>query len=81
MNADPEDRSNGYITWVGDGREAWTLRQSAVGPNPRVGLGTRIIPEEPMAMVSFLILILILILVPFSVPQSMSTSTSPLQSR
>lgn len=52
MHADPENRDNGYITWVGDGREAWTLRQTGVGPNERVGLGRRIIPEEPMALVS-----------------------------
>jgi hypothetical protein len=28
------------------------LRNSAIGPNPRVDVGQRLIPEEPMAMVS-----------------------------
>jgi beta-glucanase (GH16 family) len=52
LHAEPENRENGYITWVGGGREAWTLRNSAIGPNPRVDVGQRLIPEEPMAMVS-----------------------------
>lgn len=53
LHAEPENRENGYITWVGGGREAWTLRNSAIGPNARVDVGQRLIPEEPMAMVSF----------------------------
>jgi hypothetical protein len=52
MNADPVNRDNGYITWVGRGQEAWTLRNSGIGPNSRIGIGQRLIPEEPMAMVS-----------------------------
>lgn len=52
LHAEPENRDNGYITWVGDGREAWTLRASGIGPNDRVDVGQRLIPEEPMAMVS-----------------------------
>jgi hypothetical protein len=28
------------------------LRNSAIGPNARVDVGQRLIPEEPMAMVS-----------------------------
>jgi len=54
LHAEPENRENGYITWVGGGREAWILRNSAIGPNPRVDVGQRLIPEEPMAMVSLL---------------------------
>jgi hypothetical protein len=52
LHAEPENRENGYITWVGGGREAWTLRSSGIGPNPVVDVGQRLIPEEPMAMVS-----------------------------
>ena len=52
LHAEPENRDNGYITWVGGGREAWTLRSSGIGPNERVDVGQRLIPEEPMAMVS-----------------------------
>jgi len=53
LHAEPENRDNGYITWVGQGREAWTLRSSGIGPNERVDVGQRLIPEEPMAMVSY----------------------------
>lgn len=58
MNADPVNRDNGYITWVGRGQEAWTLRNSGIGPNSRIGIGQRLIPEEPMAMVSPLVSLL-----------------------
>jgi hypothetical protein len=53
MWADPQNRNDGYITWVASGQKSWTMHASAVGPNPRVGVGQRLIPEEPMAMVSF----------------------------
>lgn len=51
LHAEPENRDNGYITWVGDNRGAWTLRASGIGANPRVDLGPRLIPEEPMSLV------------------------------
>lgn len=51
MWADPNNRNDGYITWVADGKKSWTVHASAVGPNDRVNVGQRLIPEEPMAMV------------------------------
>ncbi|KAK1925290.1 beta-glucan synthesis-associated protein-domain-containing protein [Papiliotrema laurentii] len=51
MWADPQNRNDGYITWVASGQKSWTMHASAVGPNPRVGVGQRLIPEEPMAMI------------------------------
>jgi hypothetical protein len=37
------------ISWVDDVCfRAWTVYQSAIGPNPRTEVSTRIIPEEPM---------------------------------
>jgi hypothetical protein len=52
LHAEPDNRDNGYITWVGDNRGAWTLRATGIGPNPEVDLGARLIPEEPMSLVS-----------------------------
>lgn len=52
MWADPNNRGDGYITWVSDGVKSWTMHASAVGPNAATGVGQRLIPEEPMAMVS-----------------------------
>lgn len=51
MWADPKDWNAGYINWVAGGKQTWTMKPSAVGPNSRVQIGQRIIPEEPMAMV------------------------------
>lgn len=52
LHAEPDNRDNGYITWVGNDRGAWTLRATGIGPNPRVDVGARLIPEEPMSLVS-----------------------------
>lgn len=42
------DTTNGYITWsVGD-VATWTLNAAAVGPNPLVGVGQRLVSQEPM---------------------------------
>jgi len=51
MYTDPNDNGNGHITWVAGGEKSWTMQASAVGPNSRVGVSQRLIPEEPMAMV------------------------------
>lgn len=50
--ADFENRENGYISWGIDGKRSWTVRADSIGPNPRTEIGRRIIPEEPMSMVS-----------------------------
>ena len=55
MYTDPNDNGNGHITWVAGGEKSWTMQASAVGPNSRVGVSQRLIPEEPMAMVRFFV--------------------------
>jgi hypothetical protein len=45
------DRQNGYITWINNDQAAWTLRAAGMGPNAKVGIGQRIIPEEPMYLI------------------------------
>jgi hypothetical protein len=47
----PQDRDGGYVTWVSSGVKSWTMKASAVGPNPRTQVGQRMVSEEPMAMV------------------------------
>ena len=49
---DPDERSNGYITWVSQGKKSWTLHGAGVGPNANTEVGQRLISEEPMALVS-----------------------------
>lgn len=45
-----ETGSEGYITWyVGEGK-TWTMDARAMGPNGNIG--TRVIPEEPMAVIA-----------------------------
>jgi hypothetical protein len=51
-STDTSDRSNGYITWVSNGKKSWTMDAGIVGPNSKTEVGQRIIPEEPMALVS-----------------------------
>ena len=52
MFANPANRDQGYINWVADGKETWTMQASSVGPNTNMQIGQRLISEEPMAMVS-----------------------------
>ncbi|KAL0240296.1 hypothetical protein I308_106546 [Cryptococcus tetragattii IND107] len=47
----PDARDQGYITWWADNKTSWTMYADAVAENPRTGIGRRIIPEEPMAMI------------------------------
>ncbi|OWZ69788.1 hypothetical protein AYX14_04840 [Cryptococcus neoformans] len=47
----PDAREQGYITWWADNKTSWTMYADAVAENPRTGIGRRIIPEEPMAMI------------------------------
>lgn len=45
------DPTNGYITWsVGDAA-AWRMSATAVGPNPRVQIGQRLVSAEPMYII------------------------------
>ncbi|KAJ7645569.1 glycoside hydrolase family 16 protein [Mycena polygramma] len=49
--ADPDNRDDGYITWVSSGTESWTLTPPAVGPDQTVEISQRLIPEEPMYII------------------------------
>ncbi|KIY69552.1 glycoside hydrolase family 16 protein [Cylindrobasidium torrendii FP15055 ss-10] len=39
---------DGYITWIADDKHAWTLNGGAIGPDERVDIGRRAVPQEPM---------------------------------
>ncbi|KAF9054075.1 glycoside hydrolase family 16 protein [Panaeolus papilionaceus] len=43
---------DGYITWVNDNKLSWTLRASALGPDPDTQIGQRIISQEPMYLIA-----------------------------
>ena len=49
--ANPQSRSNGFITWQMDGQPTVKMGAGAVGPDQGSdgsGVGARLIPEEPM---------------------------------
>ena len=56
-SSNAQQRDEAYITWVSEGKKSWTMYGSAVGPNPRVQVGQRIISEEPMSLVFNLALV------------------------
>jgi beta-glucanase (GH16 family) len=41
-----------YITWISDGKPAWTVRGEALGGDPASGISQRRIPEEPMYLIA-----------------------------
>ncbi|GMK57123.1 hypothetical protein CspeluHIS016_0309630 [Cutaneotrichosporon spelunceum] len=45
------DNTDGYISWLSNGRKAWTLHEGAMGPNTAAGVGQRIVSREPMYMI------------------------------
>jgi len=47
----PSRGNDGYITWVVDGQKAWTMTNAALAANPKVEIGPRLIPEEPMYLI------------------------------
>nr|KIR47083.1 glucosidase [Cryptococcus bacillisporus CA1280] len=49
--SNPEDRNSGHITWVANGKKSWTMNPAAVGADESMGIGQRLISEEPMAMI------------------------------
>jgi hypothetical protein len=58
--ADPNNRDDGFITWVSDGQPSVRMGPSAVGPDMGDGgsqVGQRLIPEEPMVRTFFHILV------------------------
>jgi beta-glucanase (GH16 family) len=41
----------GYITWINDGKKAWTLMQPGLAADTRVEISARPIPQEPMYII------------------------------
>lgn len=42
-----------YITWVSDGKLAWTVNSGGLAADNRVEIGPRPIPQEPLVRVYF----------------------------
>ncbi|ORY28762.1 beta-glucan synthesis-associated protein-domain-containing protein [Naematelia encephala] len=42
---------DGYISWVNNGKKAWTVRAAAMGPNSKAEVGQRLVSEEPMYLI------------------------------
>ena len=52
--SDPNNRQSGFINWQVDGQQTSSLYAPAVGPDQGTGgtgVGQRLIPEEPMAII------------------------------
>ncbi|CED84082.1 Concanavalin A-like lectin/glucanase, subgroup [Phaffia rhodozyma] len=49
--SDVNNRADGFITWHVGGVPSWKMTAAAVGPNSKVGVSQRIIPEEPMSII------------------------------
>jgi len=47
-----QKRDEGYIQWVSEGKKSWKLLANGLAPNAETEVGRRLIPEEPMALVS-----------------------------
>ncbi|TFK62962.1 glucosidase [Pluteus cervinus] len=43
---------NGYITWINDGKQAWTLLAAGLGPDSLVDIGPRPVSQEPMYIIA-----------------------------
>jgi len=41
-----------YISWINDGKVAWTLMQGGLAADPRVEIGPRPIPQEPLYIIA-----------------------------
>jgi hypothetical protein len=51
-NSNEKSREDGYITWVSQGKKSWTMTGKGLAPNAKTEIGQRLIPEEPMTLVS-----------------------------
>ncbi|KAJ7134394.1 glycoside hydrolase family 16 protein [Mycena epipterygia] len=49
--SDPNNRDDGYITWISNGTESWSVTAAAIGPDSTVEISQRLIPEEPMYLI------------------------------
>ncbi|EKM61142.1 glycoside hydrolase family 16 protein [Phanerochaete carnosa HHB-10118-sp] len=43
---------NAYIAWIADGQMAWQLNQPGMAADPRVEIGSRPVPQEPMYLIA-----------------------------
>lgn len=43
---------DGYISWINDGKLAWTIRSGGLAKDDRVEIGARPIPQEPMYIIA-----------------------------
>ncbi|QRW07225.1 glycoside hydrolase family 16 protein [Ceratobasidium sp. AG-Ba] len=43
--------TDGYITWLTDDKPTWTIRGAGMGPDSRVEIGARPVPQEPMYLI------------------------------
>ncbi|KAI0630856.1 beta-glucan synthesis-associated [Trametes polyzona] len=41
-----------YITWISNGKHAWTLKQPGFAADPAVEIGPRPVPQEPMYLIA-----------------------------
>lgn len=41
-----------YITWINDGKVSWTVKQGGLAADPRVEIGPRPVPQEPMYIIA-----------------------------
>ncbi|KAF8331869.1 beta-glucan synthesis-associated [Cantharellus anzutake] len=43
--------AKGYVTWINNGKPAWSAYPSAIGPNSITNISQRLIPEEPLYII------------------------------
>ncbi|KAG8706592.1 hypothetical protein FRC08_000955 [Ceratobasidium sp. 394] len=43
--------TDGYITWTNDNKPTWSIRGAGMAADPRVEIGARPVPQEPMYMI------------------------------
>ncbi|KXN90601.1 Beta-glucan synthesis-associated protein KRE6 [Leucoagaricus sp. SymC.cos] len=41
----------GYIAWISNGKNSWTLKAAGLGADPLVQIGNRPVPQEPMYLI------------------------------
>ena len=46
--SNPDQRSEGYMTWFSNGQQTWTMTADAIGPDTVAQIGPRLVSEEPM---------------------------------
>jgi beta-glucanase (GH16 family) len=46
-----DKRSDGYITWLANGKKSLSMTAAAVGPDSMAEIQSRPVPEEPMSIV------------------------------